>query len=212
VQSYGPDARLVDAMRFDFLYDRRRRIFAIGYRLADADGAGRFDGAYYDLLASEARSPSFVADREGGRAAAPLVPPRAARDQPSGGHAALIYGAAPMFEYLMPQPPDAQLRRHVARPELPARRCKRQIDYGRQRGVPWGSRSRLRVHDRDGTYPYRGVRVPGLGLRACLGHGLCHCPVRDGTRQPGVARDAVENFERLAEAGVEGTYGFYESV
>ena len=27
----------VDEMRFDFLYDRRRRIFAIGYRLADAE-------------------------------------------------------------------------------------------------------------------------------------------------------------------------------
>ena len=34
----------VDGMRFEFLYDRRRRIFAIGYRLADADGPGRLDG------------------------------------------------------------------------------------------------------------------------------------------------------------------------
>ena len=31
---------LVDEMRFDFLYDRRKRIFAIGYRLADAEGPG----------------------------------------------------------------------------------------------------------------------------------------------------------------------------
>src|SRR6185503_9185066 len=44
----------VDAMRFEFLYERRRRLFAIGYRLADADGPGRFDGSFYDLLASEA--------------------------------------------------------------------------------------------------------------------------------------------------------------
>jgi cyclic beta-1,2-glucan synthetase len=48
-------------MRFTFLYDGRRRIFSIGYRLADADGPGRLDSSYYDLLGSEARLASFVA-------------------------------------------------------------------------------------------------------------------------------------------------------
>ena len=36
---------LVDEMRFDFLYDRRRRIFAIGYRLADAEVQGVSTGS-----------------------------------------------------------------------------------------------------------------------------------------------------------------------
>src|SRR5690606_18984922 len=36
---------LADSMQFAFLYDRRRRIFAIGYRLADADTPGRLDGS-----------------------------------------------------------------------------------------------------------------------------------------------------------------------
>src|SRR6185295_3576541 len=56
---------LADAMRFDFLYDHRRRIFSIGYRLADADGPGRLDTSFYDLLASEARLASFVAIAKG---------------------------------------------------------------------------------------------------------------------------------------------------
>ncbi len=51
----GRLSALVDQMRFEFLYDRRRRIFSIGYRLADAEGPGRLDSSFYDLLASEAR-------------------------------------------------------------------------------------------------------------------------------------------------------------
>ena len=57
----GRLSALADGMRFEFLYDRRRRIFSIGYRLADADGPGRLDTSFYDLLASEARLASFVA-------------------------------------------------------------------------------------------------------------------------------------------------------
>ena len=56
---------LADAMRFEFLYDSRRRIFSIGYRLPDAEGAGRRDTSFYDLLASEARLASFVAIAKG---------------------------------------------------------------------------------------------------------------------------------------------------
>ena len=53
------------AMDFGFLYDRQRRLFAIGYRLQDAEGPGRLDPSYYDLLASEARLASFVAIAKG---------------------------------------------------------------------------------------------------------------------------------------------------
>jgi cyclic beta-1,2-glucan synthetase len=55
---------------FRLLYDARRRLFAVGYRLADADGPGRLDISFYDLLASEARLASFVAIAKGD------VPPR----------------------------------------------------------------------------------------------------------------------------------------
>ena len=88
-------------MRFDFLYDRRRRIFSIGYRLADADGPGRLDGSFYDLLASEARLASFVAIAKGdvpqhhwfhlGRLVTNVD-----------GRATLMSWGGTMFEYLMP--------------------------------------------------------------------------------------------------------------
>jgi hypothetical protein len=68
-------AGLADAMRFGFLYDRRKRIFAIGYRPADTSGPGQPDGSFYDLLASEARPPpASGGDFKGRRPAASLVP------------------------------------------------------------------------------------------------------------------------------------------
>ena len=58
---------LFQAMDFRFLYDRRRRLFTVGYRLPDAEGPGEQDPAYYDLLASEARLASFIAIAKGRR-------------------------------------------------------------------------------------------------------------------------------------------------
>ena len=51
-------------MEFGFLFDPTRKLFSIGYRVAD----GTLDPSCYDLLASEARLASFVADRQGRRA------------------------------------------------------------------------------------------------------------------------------------------------
>ncbi len=56
---------LANDMDWRFLYDSARGFFAIGYRLADAEGPGRLDPSYYDLLASEARLASFVAIARG---------------------------------------------------------------------------------------------------------------------------------------------------
>jgi cyclic beta-1,2-glucan synthetase len=56
---------LVQAMNFALLYDTKRHLFTIGYRPADADGPGRPDASFYDLLASEARLASFVAIAKG---------------------------------------------------------------------------------------------------------------------------------------------------
>ncbi len=202
---------LVEAMRFDFLYDRRRRIFAIGYRLADADGPGRLDKVFYDLLASEARLASFVAIAKGdvphqhwfhlGRLVTNVD-----------GRAALISWGGTMFEYLMPQ----LLMRNFSGTLLD-QSCRaavrRQIDYGRQRRVPWGiSESAYAFTDRDGTYQYRAFGVPGLGLKRGLVADLVIAPYATALASQVSPAMAVENFDRLAEAGLEGRYGFYEAI
>ncbi len=140
---------MVAAMRFDFLYDRRRRIFSIGYRLADADGPGRLDAAFYDLLASEARLASFLAIAKGdvpqhhwfhmGRMVTSVD-----------GHAALISWGGTMFEYLMPQ---LLLRSYPG--TLLDQSCRasvrRQIEYGKDHRDSVG-------HFRVGLLGYRSRR------------------------------------------------------
>jgi cyclic beta-1,2-glucan synthetase len=204
-------AGLADAMRFDFLYDRRRRIFSIGYRLADAEGPGRLDMAFYDLLASEARLASFVAIAKGdvpqhhwfhlGRLVTNVD-----------GRATLMSWGGTMFEYLMPQ----LLMRNFAGTLLD-QSCRaavrRQIDYGRQRDVPWGvSESAYAFTDREGNYQYRAFGVPGLGLKRGLATDLVVAPYATALASLVSPAAAAENFERLVRVGLEGRFGFYEAL
>jgi len=202
---------IADAMRFDFLYDRRRRIFSIGFRLADSEGPGRLDTSFYDLLASEARLASFVAIAKGD------IPQHhwfhlARLVTNVDGRATLMSWGGTMFEYLMPQ----LLMRNFPGTLLD-QSCRasvrRQIEYGRQRGVPWGiSESAYAFTDRAGNYQYRAFGVPGLGLKRGLATDLVIAPYATalaGLVTPGFA---AANFERLSSLGLEGRFGFYEAL
>ena len=179
-------------MNFRFLFDPKRQLFAIGYRLADAESAGRLDASFYDLLASEARLASFIAIAKGdvpethwfhlGRSVTSVH-----------GAPVLLSWSATLFEYLMPllvmrTYPDTLLDescRMVVR---------RQIDYAAARGVPWGiSESAYNVVDRHGTYQYKAFGVPGLGLKRGLGDELVVAPyatalARDDRSRPRAPR------------------------
>jgi cyclic beta-1,2-glucan synthetase len=202
---------LADAMHFDFLYDRRRRIFSIGYRLADADGPGRLDAAFYDLLASEARLASFVAIAKGdvpqhhwfhlGRLVTNVD-----------GRATLMSWGGTMFEYLMPL-----LLMRSFPGTLLDQSCRasvrRQIEYGRHRHVPWGiSESAYAFTDRAGNYQYRAFGVPGLGLKRGLATDLVIAPYATALASLVTPTFAAENLTRLASLGVEGRFGFYEAL
>jgi cellobiose phosphorylase len=203
--------RRVAAMNFKFLYDARRKLFAIGYRLGDSEGPGRLDGSSYDLLASEACLASFLAI--------------AKEDAPQehwfqlgrpftsvAGAPALLSWSATMFEYLMPRLlvygyPGTLLERSQ---RLAVRR---QIEYARERGVPWGiSESAYAVVDRHGNYQYKAFGVPGLGLKRGLTEDLVVAPYASALAaivDPGAA---ARNFERLAGLGMLGRHGFYEAI
>jgi cellobiose phosphorylase len=202
---------LADATRFDFLYDRRRRIFAIGYRLADAEGPGRLDGSFYDLLASEARLASFVAIATGeipqhhwfhlGRLVTSVH-----------GQATLISWGGTQFEYLMPL-----LLMRSFPGTLLDQSCRasvrRQIEYGRSRGVPWGiSECAYAFTDRLGNYQYRAFGVPGLGLKRGLAQDLVVAPYATALAALVDPAAAADNFDRLAREGLDGPFGFYEAV
>ena len=202
---------LVEAMNFRLLLEPRRQLFSIGYRLPDADGPGRLDPAFYDLLASEARLASFVAIAKGDAAEAHWF--RLGRPVGSvHGAPVLLSWSATMFEYLMP----LLVMRSYPQTLLDAS-CRlavqRQIEYARAAGVPWGiSESAYNQVDRHGTYQYKAFGVPGLGLKRGLGHEVVVAPYATALALAIDPVAAVTNLRRLAGAGLAGGYGFFDAV
>jgi cyclic beta-1,2-glucan synthetase len=202
---------LLDGMNFKFLYDPQRQLFTIGYRLADDEGPGRRDASFYDLLASEARLAGFLAIAKGdvpeshwfhlGR------PVTSVRGAP-----VLLSWSGTMFEYLMPL-----LVMRSYSDTLLDESCRmvvrRQMEYGAARGVPWGiSESAYNVVDHHDTYQYKAFGVPGLGLKRGLGDELVVAPYASALAAAIDAPESAANLRRLAAAGLEGDYGFFDAV
>jgi cellobiose phosphorylase len=199
--------RALTVMDFEFLYDAARGLLTIGYDV----GERRCDPSWYDLLASEARLASFLLIAQG------QVPQKhwfaLGRLLTShGGDVSLISWSGSMFEYLMPQ---------LIMPSYPNtlldQTCKaavaRQIEYGRQRAVPWGiSESCYNATDMHQVYQYRAFGVPGLGFKRGLGDDLVIAPYASALALTVMPQDACRNLQTLADQGFLGAYGFYEAV
>jgi cyclic beta-1,2-glucan synthetase len=200
-----------DGMNFRFLYDRPRKLLAIGYRAADAEGPGGLDPADYDLLASEARLASFLAIARGelpeehwfrlGRAVTSVH-----------GTPTLLSWNATMFEYLMP---NLLMRSYPGTllDESCRMAVRRQRDYGAQRGVPWGvSESAYDLVDRHEHYQYKAFGVPGLGLKRGLADELVVAPYAAALAALVDAGASVADLRRLTAEGLDGEYGFFDAV
>ncbi len=192
---------------YDLLYDKARHLLAIGYNATDR----RLDASYYDLLASEARLASFVGIAQGklpqehwfhlGRL---LTTTR--------GRPALLSWSGSMFEYLMPllvMPtyPGTLLdgTNHAA--------VARQIEHGRERGVPWGvSESGYYKFDVQQNYQYRAFGVPGLGFKRGLADDVVIAPYACVMALMVEPDQACANLRRLAADDRIGMHGFYEAV
>ncbi len=194
-------------MDFTFLFDPERDLFSIGINVTES----RRDASFYDLLASEARTCSYVAIALGqvpldhwfslGRL---LV---ASRSEP-----VLVSWSGSIFEYLMPL-----LVMHNYESTLLDHTCKaavqHQIEYGKLRGMPWGiSESGYNRTDVHFNYQYRAFGVPGLGLKRGLAEDLVIAPYASAMALMVAPVEACENLQRLAAEGREGAYGFYEAV
>jgi cyclic beta-1,2-glucan synthetase len=199
--------RLFDEMEFGFLFNTKKKLFSIGYRSVE----DQLDESCYDLLASEARLTSYVAIIKGdvpvthwfrlGRGLTPVL-----------GGAALLSWSGSMFEYLMPS-----LIMTAPLDSLLDRTCKlivkRQIEYGKSRGVPWGiSESAFNVRDLALTYQYSNFGVPGLGLKRGLGEDLVIAPYATALASMFDPRAALKNLTRIEVEGGRGPYGFYEAM
>ena len=79
--------------------------------------------------------------------------------------------------------------------------------------MPWGiSESAYAFTDRAGNYQYRAFGVPGLGLKRGLADELVVAPYATALASLVDPAAAAENFERLARAGLDGRFGFYEAI
>ncbi len=199
--------QIMEEMDFKFLLDPERKVFTIGYNVS----AQRADNSYYDLLASEARLASFVAIAKGD------VPQehwfRMGRQLTSvDGGRALISWTGTMFEYLMPL---LVMRNYSGTllDETYRTVVKRQVEYGEERGVPWGvSESAYNVRDIHLNYQYGPFGVPGLGLKRGLIEDLVVAPYATILAAEINPRAAMENLRRLEKDGALGPYGYYEAI
>ncbi len=218
LEEVATDSRTIfNEMDFSFLLNPQKKLFSIGYRIADsrsADGHstdGQLEEGCYDLLASEARLTSYVAIIKKDvpvshwfRLGRGLV-----ADE---GKAMLMSWAGSMFEYLMPSlvmtTPGGSLLDQTCR-----RVVERQMDYGNLRGSPWGvSEAGYNARDLDLNYQYSTFGVPGLGLKRGLAKDLVIAPYATALAAMLEPRKALFNFQKLEQLGARGLYGFYESL
>ncbi len=207
IEALALQAEELSAQEYEFLYDESRHLLAIGYKVTEQ----RRDPSYYDLLASEARLCSFVGIAQGRLpqeswfALGRLLTHAA-------GEPILLSWSGSMFEYLMPllvMPTFANTlldqTAHAA--------VKRQIQYGNQRGVPWGiSECGYNTVDAALNYQYRAFGVPGLGLQRGLAEDLVIAPYASALALMIKPREACNNLQKLAAAGCLARFGLYEAV
>ena len=194
-------------MDFSFLLRNERKLLSIGYRVEQH----QLDESCYDLLASEARLTSLFGIAKGDlptehwfRLGRPLVE--------IGFRGALMSWSGSMFEYLMPplvmKEPQGGILNQTSHLII-----KRQIQYGRQKRIPWGiSEAAYNARDPELTYQYTNFGVPGLGLKRGLGQNTVVAPYATVLAAQFMPREAVENLERLTAIGALGRYGYHDAV
>jgi len=207
LETLSNECRVLADMDFSFLESKMRDLFAIGFNVTE----NQLDSGCYDLMASEARLATYVLIAQGqlgqehwfalGRLLTSTE-----------GEPALLSWSGSMFEYLMPllvMPTyDHTLLDQTYRAVV-----SRQMEYGRQRGVPWGvSECGYNAFDLNLNYQYRAFGVPGLGLKRGLADDLVIAPYASALALMVSPVEACKNLERLSREERAGGYGFYEAI
>ncbi len=207
IEALAATASVLADAEYGFLLDKVSHLLAIGYNVSER----RRDGSSYDLLASEARLCTFVAIAQGQLpqeswfALGRLL-------TSTGSNPVLLSWSGSMFEYLMPLLVMPTYENTLLDQTYKAA-VKRQIDYGRQRGVPWGiSESGYHAVDGQLDYQYRAFGVPGLGLKRGLADDLVIAPYASLLALMVAPEEACLNLERLAAEGFAWRFGFFEAI
>lgn len=198
---------IIESTEFKWLYNKKRNLFSIGYNVEEE----RLTNSYYDLLASEARTTSYIAICKG------EIPNKHWFKLGRGftmveGSRALVSWTGTMFEYFMP---NLLLKNYkdTLMDETYNSVILAQKKYGRKRNVPWGvSESGYYTFDMLLNYQYRAFGLPDLGLKRGLANDTVTSPYSCLLALSFVPKEVITNLRRFVEAGLEGTYGLYEAV
>ncbi len=195
-------SKLLQAADFSVLYDKKKKLFSIGYHV-DED---HLSSSYYDLYASEARLTSFYAIMKH------QIPPehwaRLARPADNDrGDFILSSWSGTMFEYFMPHLFLPAYRRTLSGEALRGI-IHAQIRYGKK-GAPWGiSESCYYTFDSLLNYQYRAFGIPSAALRRDLTFPQVISPYSTFLVYPWFPSVAEKNKKLLPK----GKYGYYEAV
>jgi hypothetical protein len=194
-------------MDFGFLLHRPRNLLCIGY---DVEG-DQLHSSCYDLLASEARTATFIAIAKGDvsqRTWFALGRPQMRVH----GRLTLLSWTGTMFEYLMPalwmrSYPNTLLGRTMQGA------VQAQQAYAAEKHIPWGiSESACSELADSGAYHYRAFGVPTLALHEGEPTSLVVAPYASMLALGVDAGAAVENLQWMARQGLLTAYGFYEAA
>ena len=198
---------------FGFLYDRRRRLLHIGWRV----GEQHPDAGHYDLLASEARAASLWAIAKGDVPAAHW----AALGRPLlavGAQVGLRSWSGSMFEYLMPvlvldEPAGSALAAAARLALLQQQRFVHGHDLAPGMALPWGvSECAHAAVDATLAYQYGPQGVPTLAMRRTPPDELVITPYASALAAMLDTGAAVANLKRLQALGARGAWGFIEAL
>ena len=196
---------MFEAMKYDFLYEPERQLFAIGYRVEDA----ALDPNCLRSAGVGSAACEFYRDRQGRKFRLKHWFKLDRTLTPVGRGSALISWSGSMFEISDAGAGDARHRSAASFERTHELVVRRQIKYGIELGVPWGiSESQFNARDIEGTYQYSSFGVPDLGYKRGLGDNIVIAPYATALAAMVDPQAAADNFKRMTDDGGRGHYGY----
>lgn len=199
--------RITDDCDLDFLYDKRRRLFRIGF---DTE-KNELTSSHFDLLMSEARMTSYFAAASGKVPVShwqTLARPLSA----NGRYTGPVSWSGTMFEYFMPAifiPSEKNTLGYEA-----LRFCihcqKKRV---KSRNIPYGiSESGYYAFDPLLNYRYKAHGVSSIAMKTAAENETVISPYSTFLTIPFDPHSAINNLQKLEKIGMYGKFGFYEAV
>ena len=198
---------IMEDMKFDFLYNNERGLFAIGYNVEEKS----LGNSYYDLMASESRIASFLTIARG------EIPKEhwynlSRNISKALDYKTLVSWSGTMFEYFMPYQLMKSFDNTIWSLTYSSV-LKAQKAYGDKKYIPWGiSESAYYVFDINQVYQYKAFGVPGIGLKRGLEDEVVVSPYSSIMTLPLDAKASLDNLKNLFDMNAYGRYGFIEAI